>query len=99
MSLTIQHVLRIADLARLKFNLTESTNLLCELNELIKIIDKVSSVRTSELVALSHPIDVYLQQVLRLRDDINNEPNQRCENQLSAPSIKKQFYIVPKLIE
>jgi aspartyl-tRNA(Asn)/glutamyl-tRNA(Gln) amidotransferase subunit C len=37
--------------------------------------------------------------VLRLRDDVASEPDQREANQRSAPAVERGLFLVPKVIE
>jgi aspartyl-tRNA(Asn)/glutamyl-tRNA(Gln) amidotransferase subunit C len=48
---------------------------------------------------LAHPVAAVQDIVLRLRNDLISEPNQREANQRSAPAVENGLFLVPKVIE
>jgi aspartyl-tRNA(Asn)/glutamyl-tRNA(Gln) amidotransferase subunit C len=99
MALTPQDIGRIANLARLELNPSESERMLTQLNDFFGIVEKMRAVDTSEVAPLAHPVATIQDVVLRLREDVASEPNQREANQLSAPSVERGLFLVPKVIE
>ncbi|QDL39420.1 Asp-tRNA(Asn)/Glu-tRNA(Gln) amidotransferase subunit GatC [Rhodoferax sediminis] len=99
MALTPQDIGRIANLARLELQPLESERLLTQLNGFFEIVEKMRAVDTASLEPMAHPIAVSQDVVLRLRDDVVSEPNQREANQRSAPAVERGLFLVPKVIE
>jgi aspartyl-tRNA(Asn)/glutamyl-tRNA(Gln) amidotransferase subunit C len=99
MSLTSQHIARIADLARLELNPAESERMLTQINGFFDIVEKMRAVDTAGVEPLAHPVAAVQDVALRLREDVAREPNNREANQLSAPAVERGLFLVPKVIE
>ncbi len=99
MSLNLNDIARIANLARLELQSDESTRLLTQLNGFFSIVETMRAVDTTGIVPLSHPVAAIADIALRLRDDVASEPNQREANQQSAPAVERGLFLVPKVIE
>lgn len=99
MSLNLNDIARIANLARLELQPDESTRLLTQLNGFFSIVETMRAVDTTGIVPLSHPVAAIADIALRLRDDVASEPNQREANQQSAPAVERGLFLVPKVIE
>lgn len=99
MSLNSQDIARIANLARLELNPTESERMLSQINGFFDIVEKMRAVDTTGLEPLTHPVEVVQAVALRLREDVASEPNQREANQQSAPAVERGLFLVPKVIE
>jgi aspartyl-tRNA(Asn)/glutamyl-tRNA(Gln) amidotransferase subunit C len=99
MALTPQDVSRIANLARLELQASESAALLSQLNGFFSIVEQMSAVDTSGVEPLYTPLSAVQEVSLRLRDDLVTEGNQRELNQRSAPAIEDGLFLVPKVIE
>ncbi len=99
MSLTSDDIARIANLARLELNPSESERMLTQINGFFEIVEKMRAVDTSGVEPLSHPVAVIQDIALRLRDDIVSEPNNIEANQRNAPSVEQGLFLVPKVIE
>ena len=99
MALTSQDIGRIANLARLELQSGESERVLTQLNGFFEIVEKMRAVDTTGLEPMAHPMAVCQDVVLRLRDDVVSEPNQREANQRSAPAVERGLFLVPKVIE
>lgn len=95
MTLSIDDVKRIADLAYLETNDNEAQATLKQLSDIFNLIEKMQAVDTSMVEPMSHAQDV----VQRLRDDIVTESDQRELFQCIAPQVEKGLYLVPKVIE
>ncbi|MEP6773810.1 MAG: Asp-tRNA(Asn)/Glu-tRNA(Gln) amidotransferase subunit GatC [Polaromonas sp.] len=99
MALTLPELDRIANLARLELQPTERDRLLNQLNGFFGIVETMRAVDTTGIEPLAHPVAVMHDIVLRLRDDVVSEPNQREANQQTAPAVERGLFLVPKVIE
>ena len=99
MALTSQDIARIAHLARLELNSSESERMLTQINGFFDIVEKMRAVDTSGVEPLSHPVATVQDIALRLREDVASEPNNREANQQSAPAVERGLFLVPKVIE
>ena len=73
--------------------------MLTQLNDFFTIVEKMRAVDTTGLEPMAHPMAVLQDVVLRLRDDVVSEPDQREANQRSAPAVERGLFLVPKVIE
>ena len=73
--------------------------MLTQLNDFFEIVEKIRAVDTTGLEPMAHPMAARQDVVLRLRDDVVSEPNQREANQRSAPAVERGLFLVPKVIE
>jgi len=99
MSLTLQDIGRIANLARLELDEAHAQSMLARLNGFFDIVEQMKAVDTTGVEPLAHPTAVIDHVALRLRDDVVSEPNQREANQKSAPAVERGLFLVPKVIE
>ena len=99
MALTLPELDRIANLARLELQPDERERLLSQLNGFFGIVETMRAVNTTGIEPLAHPVAVMHDIVLRLRDDVVSEPNQREANQQTAPAVERGLFLVPKVIE
>lgn len=100
MSLTLNDVTRIANLAKLEVSESEANSTLDKLNGIFLLAEQLKAVDTTGVAPLSHPIGVLLPELaLRLRDDVVTETNHRDEYQKPAPATQDGLYLVPKVIE
>lgn len=99
MALTPQDVSRIAHLARLELSAAEEARMLEQLNGFFGIVEKMGAVDTSGVEPLYTPLSAVQQVQLRLRDDAVSEPDQRSDNQKSAPAVEDGLFLVPRVIE
>lgn len=99
MSLNAQDIARIANLARLELQPDESERMLAQINGFFAIVEKMRAVDTAGVEPLTHPVAAVQEVALRLREDVASEPNQREENQKSAPAVERGLFLVPKVIE
>ena len=99
MALNEQDIARIANLARLELSQDESERMLAQLNNFFGIVEKMQAVDTSGVQPLAHPVAAIQDVVLRLRDDVVSEPNNREANMQNAPAADKGMFLVPKVIE
>lgn len=99
MALTLPELDRIANLARLELDSAERDRLLTQLNGFFSIVETMRAVDTTGIAPLAHPVAVMHDIVLRLRDDVVSEPDQRTANQQTAPAVERGLFLVPKVIE
>ncbi|MFO1265072.1 MAG: Asp-tRNA(Asn)/Glu-tRNA(Gln) amidotransferase subunit GatC [Rhodoferax sp.] len=98
MSLSSTDIARIANLARLALEPTESERMLTQINQFFDIVEQMRAVDTRGIEPLSHPVAT-MDVALRLREDAVSEPNRREANQQSAPAVENGLFLVPKVIE
>lgn len=100
MSLTLQDVTRIANLARLELNPDQAERTLSQLNGIFAMVEQMSAVDTSGVEPLSHPIAALQHDLgLRLRDDVVTESDRRDDYQQCAPATADGLYLVPRVVE
>ncbi|WP_304218923.1 Asp-tRNA(Asn)/Glu-tRNA(Gln) amidotransferase subunit GatC [Phenylobacterium aquaticum] len=99
MSLTLQDIDRIANLARLELKPEESGRMLTQINGFFGIVEAMQAVDTSGVQPLAHPVAAIQDIALRLREDVVSETNNREANQRSAPAVERGLFLVPKVIE
>jgi aspartyl-tRNA(Asn)/glutamyl-tRNA(Gln) amidotransferase subunit C len=99
MALNSQDIARIANLARLDLSADESERMLTKINGFFDLVEKMNAVDTSGITPLAHPVEVVQPVALRLREDAVSEPNNRDNNQRSAPAVERGLFLVPKVIE
>jgi len=99
MSLTSADISRIANLARLELAPAESERMLTQINGFFDIVEQMRAVDTTGIEPLPHPVATIRDIALRLREDIASEPNNRENNQKSAPAVERGLFLVPKVIE
>ena len=99
MPLSSDDIARIAHLARLELQPSESERLLAQINGFFDIVEQMKAVDTAGVEPLAHPASAVQDVVLRLRDDIADSHIDREANQRSAPSVERGLFLVPKVIE
>ena len=95
MSLSDQELKEIAYLARINVKNESLSSLKVELEEILKLFEELNEADTSDVDAMSHPLD--LSQPVR-KDEVT-EKNEREELLKNAPSSKSGLFLVPKVIE
>ncbi|HJT50307.1 MAG TPA: Asp-tRNA(Asn)/Glu-tRNA(Gln) amidotransferase subunit GatC [Nitrosospira sp.] len=95
MSLSLDDVRRVANLARIEISEDEARIVLAELSGIFNLIEQMQAVDTSAIKPMSHAQDV----VQRLRADAVAEIDQRELFQSVAPQVEAGLYLVPKVIE
>lgn len=95
MSLSIDDVKRIANLARIRVNEDEASTYRGQLNGIFGLIEEMQAVNTAGVEPMSHAQDL----AQRLRPDSVTEPNRREAFQAVAPQTENGLYLVPKVIE
>jgi len=95
MSLSLEDVNRIANLARIELEKDEAATTLAQLSDIFGMIEQMQAVDTSAIMPMSHAQDV----TQRLRDDTVTESDQHLLFQSIAPQVEAGLYLVPKVIE
>jgi aspartyl-tRNA(Asn)/glutamyl-tRNA(Gln) amidotransferase subunit C len=95
MTLKIEDVRNIAQLARLQIDDSSVEQYATELSRILALAEQMSAVDTTDVTPMAHPMDA----TQRLRADEVTETDQRDKFQAIAPDVERGFYRVPKVIE
>jgi aspartyl-tRNA(Asn)/glutamyl-tRNA(Gln) amidotransferase subunit C len=95
MSLTLEQVRRVADLARIEVSDAEANTTLGHLNGIFTLIEAMQAVDTRGVEPMAHAQDV----AQRLRTDEVTEVDRRDAFQAIAPDTEKGLYLVPQVME
>ena len=95
MTLKIEDVRNIAQLARLQIDDSSLEQYASDLSNILALAEQMNTVDTTNVSPMAHPLDA----TQRLRADEVTESNQREKFQSIAPDIENGFYRVPKVID
>jgi aspartyl-tRNA(Asn)/glutamyl-tRNA(Gln) amidotransferase subunit C len=95
MSLTLEQVRRVAQLARIEIDETEAEGTLGQLNGIFSLIEQMQAVDTRGVEPMAHAQDLSQ----RLRADEVTETDRRESYQAVAPEVEDGLYLVPQVIE
>ena len=95
MALDKTEIEKIAHLARLHIDESETEEVATRITDILTLIDQMQSADTKAVEPLAHPLDL----VQRLRADEITEDNQRDRLQKLAPASEDGLYLVPKVLE
>jgi aspartyl-tRNA(Asn)/glutamyl-tRNA(Gln) amidotransferase subunit C len=95
MSLSIEDVRNIANLARIELSEGDAEATRDKLNSIFGLIEQMQAVDTGAVEPMSHPQDV----PQRLRDDVVTESDHREDFQKIAPQTDGGLYLVPRVVE
>lgn len=95
MSLGLDDVYRIAELAHVGINQEDAVRMQAELNDIFKMIERIQAVDTEGVEPMMHPHDG----MQRLREDQVVFGNDREENMKNAPEEFEGMFLVPQVIE
>lgn len=95
MSLGLDDVYHIAELAHIGINEEAAQRMQAELNDIFKMIERIQAVDTEGVEPMMHPHDG----VQRLREDKVVFGNNREENMKNAPEEFEGLFLVPQVIE
>ncbi len=95
MSLTLEQVRRVAQLARIEIDETEAEGTLGQLNGIFSLIEQMQAVDTRGVEPMAHAQDLSQ----RLRADKVTETDRRESYQAVAPEVEDGLYLVPQVIE
>ena len=86
---------KLATLSRLALDESEMQHLTSELNDIISMLDALTTVDTSGVTPLAHPLDITQPR----RPDTACHQIDRSKLQETAPQTHDGLYIVPQFIE
>jgi aspartyl-tRNA(Asn)/glutamyl-tRNA(Gln) amidotransferase subunit C len=95
MTLTVNDVKRIADLAYIEIDDKEAQDTLTQLTGIFNLIESMQAVDTASVEPMSHAQSV----AQRLREDRVSETVERERYQSIAPQVEAGLYLVPQVIE
>ena len=95
MSLTLEQVRRVADLARIEVSDAEANATLGHLNGIFTLIEAMQAVDTRGVEPMAHAQDL----AQRLRPDEVSEIDRRDAFQALAPDAEQGLYLVPQVME
>lgn len=95
MSITHEHVKRVAQLAQLEISADENEAIRAQLDDILSLIEQLQAVDTHGVEPMAHVLDLGQ----RLRPDIVTESNRREDFLAIAPQTEAGLFIVPKVIE
>jgi len=95
MSLSLEQVRRIADLARIELAPGEAEQTRDQLNGIFALIEEMQAVDTTGVEPMAHAQDLSQ----RLREDRAVETDRHADFQKVAPEVEAGLYLVPKVIE
>jgi aspartyl-tRNA(Asn)/glutamyl-tRNA(Gln) amidotransferase subunit C len=99
MSLTLDNVRQLAQLARIELTPADAGRARAQLNDIFTLVEQLQAVDTTGVAPLAHPLDISQAMELRLRDDVITETDQRAANMANAPQQENGLFLVPKVIE
>ncbi|MAZ45107.1 MAG: Asp-tRNA(Asn)/Glu-tRNA(Gln) amidotransferase GatCAB subunit C [Gammaproteobacteria bacterium] len=88
----VEHLSRLAQIGLEGEELSE---LYENLDQIMRMVDQMREIDTTEVEPLAHPLDANQQ----LRSDVQTEEIDRELNQAMAPLIEDGFYIVPRVVD
>ena len=95
MSLTLDDVRRIADLARIALSDAETADVHAKLASIFDLVDELLAIPTEGIEPMAHAQDV----TAPLREDAVTGHDARDRYQQVAPAVENGLYLVPKVIE
>ncbi len=95
MSLDLNAVRHIAQLAKIGLNDAELALMQNELTPILALIEKMQAVNTDNILPMSHAQDIFQ----RLREDKITETDKRPEFLALATQTENNLFLVPKVIE
>ena len=98
MSLSHDHILRLAWLARIAVRDAEAEAVAARLNRVIGLVEELRKVDTSGIEPMAHALDAHLSISQRLRTDEVVDADASAAYQQVAPDAQDGLYRVPKVI-
>lgn len=95
MALNQDDVAKVAHLARLAIDSSNTQAYADDLTSILALVDQMQAVDTQQVEPMSHPLDA----TQRLRPDEVTETDQRNLLQQGAPAVEQGLFLVPKVIE
>ena len=94
MSVTLDDLEKIAQLARLKLKEGDKEKFLDQVNQILKYVEKLNEVDTQGVEPLSHSMDL----VNVMREDIEKQSLSQKDALANAPLKNDKFFRVPKVV-
>jgi len=94
MSVTLDDLEKIAQLARLRLKEADKAKFLDQVNQILKYVEKLDEVDTKGVEPLSHSMDL----VNVMRDDVEKPSLSQKEALANAPLKSDKFFRVPKVV-
>lgn len=95
MSLQFEDIQKLGELARLRIEPDEVTDLVAKLSSILAFVDQLQAADTGSVEPMAHPLD----QSQRLRPDQVTESDQHELYQQNALAVEDGLYLVPRVIE
>jgi aspartyl-tRNA(Asn)/glutamyl-tRNA(Gln) amidotransferase subunit C len=95
MTLDVEHIQKLADLARLEISGSEVADVSAKLTAIVGLVDQLAAVATAGVAPMAHPMN----QTQRLRADVVTEKDEHERYQSNAPLVERGLYLVPRVIE
>ena len=95
MTLSAKDLEKIAGLAYLDIDDSNSPKLIQEINEIMNFVDQLQTVNTNEIQPLFHSLALHQ----RLRSDLITEEDCSAELEAIAPLFEEHLYLVPQVID
>ncbi len=95
MSVDKKEIIKIANLAKLKFSDEEIEKFTGQFNEILNYIEKLNEINTDEILPLSHPLEI----TNVTREDKLGTSTETKEALSNAPDKDEQYFKVPKVIK
>jgi len=94
-ALTTDDLKQIAHLARIGIDDEALAPLSKDISTVLELVEQLNAVDTTGVEPMAHPGDA----LLRLRDDVVSEQNERDALQAPAPDVDEGYFLVPRVIE
>jgi aspartyl-tRNA(Asn)/glutamyl-tRNA(Gln) amidotransferase subunit C len=94
-SLQFEDIQKLGELARLRIEPDEVTDLVAKLSSILAFVDQLQAAETGSVEPMAHPLD----QSQRLRPDQVTETDQHELYQQNALAVEGGLYLVPRVIE
>ena len=95
MSLQLEDIHKLGQLARLRIEPDQVEDLVAKLSSILAFVDQLKSADTGSVEPMAHPLD----RSQRLRPDVVTESDRHELYQQNAATVEQGLYLVPKVIE
>jgi aspartyl-tRNA(Asn)/glutamyl-tRNA(Gln) amidotransferase subunit C len=95
MSISEQDMARVAELARIRLDAADVSDVTRRISGILTMIDQMQAVDTDAVLPMANPLDA----TQRLREDIIAETDRRAEFLAIAPASEDGLYLVPRVID
>lgn len=95
MSLQLEDIQKLGQLARLRIEPEKVPDLVAKLSGILSFVDQLKAADTEAVAPMAHPLD----RTQRLRPDTVTESDRHELYQENSASVERGLYLVPKVIE